>query len=166
LVRPALAAILILACSFQSNAQTPAIQQEDLKKLAGSWKGELRYKDYQNGKEVVIPCNLSVDLKDDFKTVKMSYEYPGEGSHNNIDNVRITANGTRIDGEKLVERTVNANGDVTLIIESRGQDGSKPAIIKQIIEISGSSFTLTKIVQYMTSGETMQRNQYRWKRLP
>jgi hypothetical protein len=46
----------------------------------------------------------------------------------------------------------------------RGQDGSKPAIINQIIEISDSSFILTKIVQYMTDGETVQRNQYRWNK--
>jgi hypothetical protein len=164
MIKPALSLLLILFCSLQANAQQPAIQQEDIRKIEGSWKGVLTYKDYQNGKEVMIPCNLEVKLKDDMRQLQMAYDYPEERSHNNKDQVRITSNGTRINGEKLVERTVDANGNVKLIIEMRGQDGSKPAIIKQIIEISDSSFIMTKVVQYMTSGETVQRNQYRWKK--
>jgi uncharacterized membrane protein YphA (DoxX/SURF4 family) len=164
MIKPALSLLLILFYSLQANAQQPAIQQEDIRKIEGSWKGVLTYKDYQNGKEVMIPCNLEVKLKDDMRQLQMAYDYPEERSHNNKDQVRITSNGTRINGEKLVERTVDANGNVKLIIEMRGQDGSKPAIIKQIIEISDSSFIMTKVVQYMTSGETVQRNQYRWKK--
>jgi uncharacterized membrane protein YphA (DoxX/SURF4 family) len=164
MVKPALTVFLLLFFTFHSNAQQPAIQQEDVRKLEGSWKGVLTYKDYQNGKEVMIPCNLEVKLKDDMKLVQMAYDYPEERSHNNKDQVRISSNGTRINGEKLIERTVDANGNVKLIIEMRGQDGSRPAIIKQIIEISDSSFILTKVVQYMTDGETVQRNQYRWNK--
>jgi uncharacterized membrane protein YphA (DoxX/SURF4 family) len=133
MIKPALSLLLILFCSLQANAQQPAIQQEDIRKIEGSWKGVLTYKDYQNGKEVMIPCNLEVKLKDDMRQLQMAYDYPEERSHNNKDQVRITSNG-------------------------------KPAIIKQIIEISDSSFIMTKVVQYMTSGETVQRNQYRWKK--
>ena len=163
-IKPALTIFLILFCSFQSNAQQPAIQQTDVKKLEGSWKGVLMYKDYTSGKEVSIPCNMEVKLKNDWKQIQMAYDYTEERSHNNKDQVRITADGTRINGEKLLERTVDENGNVKLIIESRGEDGSKPAIIKQIIEISDTSFIMTKVVQYMTTGETIQRNQYRWKK--
>ena len=164
MIKPALSLFLILFFSLPSNAQQPAIQQEDIRKIEGSWKGVLMYKDYQNGKEVTIPCNLEVKLKDDMKQLQMAYDYPEERSHNNKDQVRITNNGTRINGEKLTERTLDANGNVKLIIETRGQDGSKPAIIKQIIEISDSSFIMTKVVQYMTTGETLQRNQYKWQK--
>jgi uncharacterized membrane protein YphA (DoxX/SURF4 family) len=163
IIKPALATFLIL-CSFQSYAQQPAIQQDDLKKIQGNWKGVLAYKDYKSGKDVVMPCDLQVKLKDDMKLVQMAYDYPEEKSHNNKDQVRITSNGTRINGEKLSHRSVDMNGNVKLIIETRGEDGSKPAIIKQIIEISDSSFIMTKVVQYMTTGETVQRNQYRWKK--
>jgi uncharacterized membrane protein YphA (DoxX/SURF4 family) len=163
ITKPALATFLTL-CSFQCFAQQPAIQQDDLKKIEGNWKGVLAYKDYKSGKEVVMPCDLEVKLKDDMKLVQMAYNYPEEKSHNNKDQVRISADGTRINGEKLLERTVDENGNIKLIIETRGEDGSKPAIIKQIIVISDTSFTLTKVVQYMTTGETIQRNQYRWKK--
>lgn len=163
-IKPALTIFLILFFTFHSNAQQPAIQQEDIKKLEGNWKGVLMYKDYTSGKEVLIPCNMEVKLKDDGKQIQMAYNYPEERSHNNKDQVRITSDGTRINGEKLSHRSVDTNGNVKLIIETRGEDGSKPAIIKQIIEISDSSFIITKVVQYMTTGETVQRNQYRWKK--
>lgn len=164
MIKPALSLVLIMFGSLQSNAQQPAIQQEDIRKIEGSWKGVLTYKDYQNGKEVMIPCNLEVKLKDDMRQIQMAYDYPEERSHNYQDQVHITSQGTRLNGEKLIERIVEPNGNVKLIIEMRGQDNSKPAIIRQIIEVGDSSFIMTKVVQYMTTGETVQRNQYRWKK--
>jgi uncharacterized membrane protein YphA (DoxX/SURF4 family) len=164
MIKPALTVFMFLFFSFQSNAQQPAVQLEDLKKLEGNWKGVLTYKDYSRGNEVMIPCNLAVKLKDDMKLIQMAYDYPEESSHNSKDEIRISSNGTRINGEKLIDRTVDASGNTKLIIEMRGEDGSKPAIIKRIIEVSDSSFTMTKVVQYMTTGETFVRNQYRWNK--
>jgi uncharacterized membrane protein YphA (DoxX/SURF4 family) len=164
IIKPALTILLIILCSFDANAQQPAIQQTDVRKLEGNWKGVLMYKDYSNGKEVIIPCNMDVKIKEDWKQIQMSYDYPEERSHNSKEELVINPEGTMVNGEKLIERTVDENGNVKLMIEMRGQDNSKPAIIRQIIEINESSFTMTKMVQYMTNGETFLRNQYRWKK--
>jgi hypothetical protein len=56
------------------------------------------------------------------------------------------------------------DGSIEIIIESKGQDGSTPATVQQIITFGPKTFTLTRQVQYMTTGEKFQRNQYRWVR--
>lgn len=162
LAHAALAVVMLLAGSCTAHGQQPAIQQQDLKKLEGKWRGELTYKDYQSGKQELIPCSLTVTLQDD-KTLLMAYQYPGEGSHDGTDTLTISADRTIISGVKLASRTVDANGLVQLIVDYDGEDDDKPARIRKVIEIGNASLIITKMVQFGNDAP-FQRNRYSWKR--
>lgn len=158
-------ATLSLLLIFQiSVAQEPALLKEDIAMIEGKWKGSLTYRDFKSGKEVTMPCNLSLEVKKNGKDLVMIYEYPDNSAWNNKDNISISENGRSINGERIKSRNKLADGVIEIIIESKGQDGSTPATVTQIITIGPTVFTLGQQVQYMTTGEKFQRNQYKWTR--
>jgi uncharacterized membrane protein YphA (DoxX/SURF4 family) len=146
------------------SAQDAAILKEDIAMIQGKWKGTLTYRDFKSAKDVTMPCNLDLEVKKNGKDLVMNYAYPDNAGWNSSDNISISADGKSINGEKITSRKKLDDGNIEIIIESTGQDGSTPATIRQIITFGPSTFTLTRQVQYMTTGEKFQRNMYKWTR--
>jgi uncharacterized membrane protein YphA (DoxX/SURF4 family) len=164
LAKPVVASLLVLFM-FKAEAQdAPVLKQEDIQKIRGSWTGNLTYKDYQSGKQVIIPCNLEVKLGNNKRAFSLSYSYPGESDHNTTDEIKVSEDGRKVNGELVTERTISSDSTLRVVVEARGQDNSKPAIIYSIIEISENKFTITKNVRYMTTGEVFERNRYSFSR--
>lgn len=158
-------ATLALLLIFQSaKAQESVILKEDIAMIEGKWMGTLTYRDFKSGKDVTMTCNLSLEVKKKGKGLVMSYDYPDNSAWNSKDNIAISDDGKYINGEKITSRKQLENGSVEIIMESKGQDGSTPATIRQIITIGPKLFTLSRQVQYMTTGEKFVRNQYKWSR--
>lgn len=145
-------------------AQDAAILKEDIAMIQGKWNGTLTYRDFKSGKDVTMPCNLSLEVKKNGKDLVMHYAYPDNAGWNSKDNISISADGRSINGEKIKSRKKLDDGSVEIIIESKGEDGSTPAIVQQIITFGPNMFTLARQVQYMTTGEKFQRNIYQWTR--
>ena len=160
----AVASLALLFTLHSAAAQEPVIGKEDIAMIKGNWKGTLTYSDFKSSKDVTMPCNLNLEVKKNGKDLVMSYEYPDNSAWNSKDNIEISEDGRVINGEKIKSRKTMPDGSIELIIESKGQDGSTPATITQIITFSPKHFTITRLVQYMTTGEKFQRNQCRWTR--
>lgn len=160
----AMATLTLLFIFQNAKAQEPVILKEDIAMIEGKWKGTLSYRDFKSGKDVTMPCNLSLEVKKKGRDLVMSYDYPDNSGWNSKDNISISDDGKKINGEKITSRKQLENGSVEIIIESKGQDGSTPATIRQIITIGPNLFTLSRQVQYMTTGEKFVRNQYKWSR--
>jgi uncharacterized membrane protein YphA (DoxX/SURF4 family) len=158
------ASLCLLLVGQTTKAQDAAILKEDIAIIEGKWKGTLTYRDFKSAKDVTMPCNLGLEVKKNGKDLVMNYEYPDNAGWNSKDNISISADGRSINGEKIKSRKMLDDGSIEIIIESKGQDGSTPATVQQIITFGPKTFTLTRQVQYMTTGEKFQRNQYRWVR--
>lgn len=160
----AVAGLSLVLIVQSAQAQDAAILKEDITMLQGNWKGTLTYRDFKSAKDVTMPCTLNLEVKKNGKDLVMNYAYPDNAGWNSSDNVSISADGRSINGEKIKSRKKLDDGNIEIIIESKGQDGSTPATIQQIITFGPSTFTLTRQVQYMTTGEKFMRNQYKWTR--
>jgi uncharacterized membrane protein YphA (DoxX/SURF4 family) len=158
----ALVSLCLILGSQTLSAQDAAILKEDIAMIQGKWQGSLTYRDFKSGKDVTMPCNLNLEVKKNGKDLVMNYQYPDNAGWNSSDNITISADGRSINGDKITSRKKLDDGNVEIIIESKGQDGSTPATIRQIITFGPTTFTLTRQVQYMTTGEKFQRNQYKW----
>jgi uncharacterized membrane protein YphA (DoxX/SURF4 family) len=162
--KTAIATLIVLLINQTAMAQEPVILKEEIAMIEGNWKGTLTYRDFKSGKDVTMACNLTLEIKKNGKDLVMSYSYPDNSAWNSKDNIEIREDGRYINGEKIKSKKKLPDGSVEIIIESKGQDGSTPATIQQIITIGPKIFTLRRQVQYMTTGENFQRNLYKWSR--
>jgi uncharacterized membrane protein YphA (DoxX/SURF4 family) len=160
----AMAGLSLLIIVQSAQAQDAAILKEDIAMIQGKWNGTLTYRDFKSAKDVTMPCNLNLEVKKNGKDLVMNYAYPDNAGWNSQDNISISDDRKYINGDKIKSRKTLADGNIEIIIESKGQDGSTPATIQQIITFGPKIFTLTRQVQYMTTGEKFTRNQYKWER--
>lgn len=158
-------ASLVLLIGLNANAQNITVSSKDFTPLAGEWKGTLTYLDYTSNKSESIKANLYAELKND-SLFELNIYYTDEPSHNAKDKYRIRENGTMINDTKVIERSVQPNGVLKIVLQEKGDDGndSKPATFHQVILISKNKFTLTKLVKFDGEAAFFQRNQYSFSR--
>lgn len=156
---------VVLVSVSHAAGQTPRVSAEDFRLLAGArWVGTLVYRDYQSNKEVSIRANLAVtESPGDGSSWVFEYEYPDEPKANSRRTVTLSDGGTRIDDEKVVERTSMDGGGVRIMTERRGVDNDRAAIIRYTYVIDASSFSITKEVRLEGATEFFERNRYSWK---
>jgi len=156
--------ILLLTGNLVATAQT-RISIADLKPAAGKWKGQLTYLDYTSNKQESIPATASVEIKGE-NLLKLAIYYTIEPSRNGKDVYRIKENGTMINDQRVIERTLQADGTVKIVLESNGPDGNdhKPATFHHELVIGNTVFTMTKRVRFDGEDQFFQRNQYTFSR--
>ena len=160
----AITTVLIIV-AISSSGQTPTVSINDFASLKGRWNGTLTYLDYGNNKLQTIKANVDVTLKDS-SIYELAIFYTDEPKKSGKDSYRIHQNGTKVNERLVIERTVDANGNLKIVLEDKGTDGNdyKPATFNQVLEIGKNSFTITKLVKFDGEKEFFQRNQYVFKR--
>lgn len=155
---------ILLTANLAVAAQTK-ISIEDFQPAAGTWKCQLTYLDYTSGKQESIPANTKVEIKGKSR-VKMAIYYTNEPSRNGKDLYRIRENGTMINDQRVIERTLLADGKLKIVLESKGPDGNdhKPATFHHELLIGKNTFTMTKRVRFDGEENFFQRNQYAFTR--
>ncbi len=164
--------LLVLALLFTSvfNAsaarQTPKVSGEDLRRLTGArWTGTLTYLDYRSKKPVSIPSNLLVSQAEgDESSFVFEYGYPKEPRANGGQTLKISDDGTVIDGQAVVERASLGSGVLRLVTVKRGRDDDKEALFRFTYTIAASSFSIMKEVRPEGAAEFFERNRYSWQR--
>lgn len=156
--------LLMLAGNLVAAAQAK-ISIADLVPAAGKWKGQLTYLDYTSNKQESIPATASVDIKSE-NLFKLAIYYTNEPSRNGKDVYRINKKGTMINDQKVIERTLQADGTLKIVLESKGPDGNdhKPATFHHELVIGKTVFTMTKLVRFDGDDQFFQRNQYAFSR--
>ena len=163
-----LASIMLIALSFagQVATQTPKVQAEDLRRLAGAeWTGTLTYLDYRANKKVSILSNLTVSQSvGDTLSWVFEYKYPDEPKANSKRTVTINDVGTVFNGETVLERTSLDDGTLKIVTEQTGSDNDRRALFRYTYLLGPSNFSITKEVRVEGATEFFERNQYSWKR--
>lgn len=161
-MRTTLLAALLL-CGNVVNAQT--ISVADFKALEGKWKGKLTYLDYSSNKPTSIPTKALIELVSD-TTFDLFFYYTEEPDKNEGNRYIIQKNGTALNGMKVIERAPQADGTLKIVLENKGPDGNdnRPATFHQVMMISATHFTSTKMVKFDGENEFFQRNQYLFTR--
>lgn len=150
---------LIAGMTLSFTVQSQSVSIDDLSPLFGQkMSGELIYLDYQSGKEVSIPVELTIE-KSSASSAKYSFRYPGEASANNEQKVKISKDGTSFNNEKVIDRKELKDGVIQITTISDGKDDGKKASFVTTYMISSKGYSSEKLVKY-NDGTELLRNRY------
>ncbi|MDZ4796233.1 MAG: DoxX family protein [Bacteroidota bacterium] len=154
-------ASLLLCIGVSCHGQNPAISIADFKPLNGRWNGTLTYLDYSGNTTETIKASIEVAIKNE-KVFELGILYSDEPSHNGKEEYRINEDGTRINNRTVIERAVQPDGSLKIVLEEKGTDGNetRPATFHHELMIGYNKFTLTKLVKFDGEANFLQRNQY------
>ena len=158
--------IFILLISGSINAQNKAATSTaDFANATGAWKGSITYLDYTSGKPFTMPANVVLRVAIRGQVI-LSYTYPEEPKANGLDTILVSANGSMVDGSKVVLREVMEDGAVKVVTERAGIDGNdnKPAQIRHIYYLGKKSFQSIKEVKFEGTDNWIKRNAYLFSR--
>lgn len=158
--------LFTLTFAMYAAGQTAPLTADDLKILEGpKWTGTLTYLDYSSNKKTSIKSNVTVSRAEAANTWVFAYEYPDEPKANGTSNVSLTNGGTLFNDQKVIERSVIADGSSLRIVTTKnGTDNNKPAVVRFTYSVTPTSFRIMKEVQLEGSAEWFERNEYRWTR--
>jgi len=141
------------------------INIEEINKLEGEWSGNLTYIDYNSGKPYSMPCSVSIESKRTHKKLMLRFSYPNEPKANNKEIIKISKDGSLIDNNKIVSKTM-LDDIVTITTESFGKDGNqgRNARIKTMYSIGENTLVIRKEVNFEDSEGWIMRNEYKFER--
>ena len=164
--RPALSLALALAVLIPARAADSApeaAQAADLLRgLAGSWSGELTYKDYESGERTSLKLNKTVTLLPDGATLQVlaAYDDGPAGIVTIVSLQGLAEDGQTWQSAAFRKGEDRATGDARLTLPSApagptrwtivtledGTDGGHPATIRETITRNGDQ--LTTLTEY------------------
>lgn len=148
---------------FSEVEDTPRIKLGDMRDaVSDEWKGQLTYKDYSSGTLVTIPCNLKVEQLE-LGHYKLFFDYPEESDNNTTAEVKVTEDGTMLNGHKVVKREKKA-GVLEIITIENGEENGKPGIIFHTYDVGYKTLSIKKEYQTLGSSELQFRNEYVFER--
>ena len=165
-----LAASGLSACS--DGANTAALSQsvvitasmDDFRMLEGKgWDGSLSYLNYGSDERSTIPVKLEITILDD-QTMQYAIQYPGEEQYNAKESLKISNDGTLIDGYIITARALEPDGTLVLTAQGRGRDDGRTADIQMVYFISENAFRIRKNVRFHQDETFFNRNEYNFSR--
>ncbi len=140
--------------------QAPSASISDFAPLVGEdWSGELEYLNYGSDTRSTIPVRMIVREPKN-RSMAYGFLYPGEEHKNARDKLRISRDGTKLNGMTISRRYLDEEGALVLVTEGSGRDDNRPADIRLTYVISANAFTNRKDVRF-EGGEYINRNEYR-----
>lgn len=121
------------------------------------WTGTLTYLDYSTKKPSSIPVALNVKPASG-RTVTYQIKYPGEAKYNATEKLKLSKDGTRLNGNAIIARTVADNGSVEVVTMTRGKDDNRNADIRMTYAMSDNALTITKDVKFDDGEDFFERN--------
>jgi hypothetical protein len=93
-------------------------------------------------------------------------KYPEEPKANTLDTLFIGDGGTRLNGEKVMQKNKLGKDSLIILTEEKGLDGndSKAALIRHIYNIGRSTYVVRKEVLFTGEVNWILRNEYRFTR--
>lgn len=133
----------------------------DLSLLAGQWKGDLTYLDFTSNNMETIPSDAAVEIEGD--SLRLTFIFPFEQSHNEINILKLSADGQFFGGERIVKWHVS-NKDLYIETIENSQDDTKDSRNLKIITADRHHFAIKKMVRYVGSTDYFFRNEFKWMR--
>lgn len=157
--------VLVFISGFAFIPQMPSVSVKDFRPAFGKWKGSLTYLDYSSGKPYSMPANITITANKQQGLI-LSLEYPDEPKANGKDTLFISADGTMIDGARVVLNKKNNEGSREIVTEQNGTDGNdnRKAVLRYIYKISKKMFISRKEVRFEGEEKFILRNEFKMNR--
>ncbi len=159
--------ILILVLAFLHIStiaqETQKISLDDFAILLGDgWKGKLMYLNYSDGQEAFVNTEMEVVLENG-KLVRQTI-YPDEPKANSREVWKISKDGSKLNGEKVVSKKILEDGRTEIVTEFSGKDNRRKASMTRRYVFSKDHIEISKEVTIIKSGEKFVRNKYTYRR--
>ncbi|MBC7398831.1 MAG: hypothetical protein H7289_02710 [Mucilaginibacter sp.] len=139
---------------------TTRLKSTDFDGLLGhQWTGILTYLDYGTNKLEPIASELTVTDGKAAGSYSWATVYPQEVSHNSIDEVIISKDGTLVDDELVKERILLPNGTLKFVTIKQGSDNNRKATFKFTYLVGKTTFSRKKEVCYDGTTQWFTRNE-------
>jgi hypothetical protein len=112
-----------------------------------------------------MPANLEVEQGKNENQITLSNIYPKEPKANNSEKIRLTGNGSILNGNKVVSKKLDQKGLITIVTEKKGKDDNKKATLRYTYSISSNEFSIVKEVQFEDSKDWILRSKFEYKRV-
>jgi hypothetical protein len=137
--------------------------------LRGSWEGELVYLDYGDDSTLVrLPMSLVCSAGADGASLDLTFAFvePDGRVERSAETLRATGDGVRLgDLWRVAEEAREVSpGVFRVVLEREGEDNGLAARIVDSIVLDGDDLTITSVVTYRESGDSLRRHQYRLHR--
>lgn len=160
---------LVLSLGFVSVSaySDSTLKPEELRKLAGCWKGSLTYLDYRSGKPYTMPANLEVKKGMTGRNILCFMAYPDEPRANGTDTLSISEDGRFLDKERIISKRIYPKDSLVIITETKGVDGNdnKEALIRHTYTLGRTAYSVKKEVQFNRDAQWITRNEYKFIRV-
>lgn len=156
--------LCLLPVSLPAQEKENKVHREDFLKLTGdNWKGTLTYRDYGNDKIITIKSGLKVERAAE-NIFLFHTSYPDEPEMNSVDSVHLNKNGSMLDDESVIRRTMK--GDTVIIVTEKtsSQDDSTLIHFRYTYKIHPHYFLITKVEKTQENEDYKERNRYLYKR--
>ncbi|MDX2427133.1 MAG: hypothetical protein QNK22_00395 [Xanthomonadales bacterium] len=141
-----------------------AVTMDEFRRLEGdNWEGSLSYLNYGSDKRSTIPVKLAIKVLNE-KALQYAIQYPGEDQHNAKERLKLSSDGTRINGYNIANREQTTDGTLILTTEGRGQDDNRSAEVQVIYAVAADRFSIRKNVRFKSSEAYINRNEYSLRR--
>jgi hypothetical protein len=165
MLRLALLALLLPAALAAQTAALPG----DIDRLTGpAWTGTLTYLDYTTAKPTTIRSGQLVvrlaDRPDGSHAWDIRTSYADEPHADRGETVLLSADGTTFRDERVIQRTMEVDGSVVLVTETRGTDNDRPATFQFEYRLGQRRASIRKLVQYTEGEAFFERNVYNYAR--
>lgn len=143
---------------------TMKVTMDDLNRLQGdNWEGSLSYLNYGSDKRSTIPVKLAIKVLDE-NTLQYAIKYPEEEQYNAKERLKLSSDGTHIDGYRITNREQTAEGTLVLTTEGKGRDDNRPAQIQMVYLVAADQFSIRKNVRFTSDEAYLNRNEYSFLR--
>ncbi|HMU46805.1 MAG TPA: hypothetical protein PKC72_10580 [Chitinophagaceae bacterium] len=151
-----LSTLFIAASAFSQKVST-----NDFKALEGNWSGKLTYLDYTSNTEESISTTMTASVTGS-NMFELNFRFPGESGKGGSDIYKISEDGKVINDMKVLDRKVESDGTLKIVLEQRGPDGNdnKWATFHHVLEIRKNNFRMTKMVKFDDEKNFFRRNQF------
>jgi len=141
-----------------------AVTIDDFRRLEGdNWEGSLSYLNYGSDNRSTIPVKAAIKVLGK-KALQYAIQYPGEEQYNAKERLKLSSDGTRIDGFIITSREQTADGMLILTTEGTGRDDNRPAEVQLIYTVAADRFSIRKNVRFKSSEAYLNRNEYSFRR--
>ncbi len=163
LLKTSLIALMLISANVTADeaSKTAAnISIDDLAPLTGpEWTGSLSYLDYGSNKTATIPVSIRFDSAKS-ASIRYHIKFPGESQYNESAKLKITRDGTRLNGEPVVKRSLLPDGTVVVVTRDKAKDDGRPADIRTTYSLSTAALTIRKDVRFAGDNDYFERNAY------
>ena len=137
-----------------------SVMTSDFQTIVGDgWVGTLSYLDYSKETWEEIPVKLKVETPKK-RSISYAIKYPGESRYNTRERIKLSSDGTVLNGDKIIMRETLTDGTLRVLTEAPGKDDGKPATIRTEYLAGAARFVVKKYVRFDGETEFFQRNEF------